>query len=58
MGVQVAPSSHDRETPLIAPPAKMQSASVTTDCTRPLTYPAPPPLLEALGSRYRGSSEL
>jgi hypothetical protein len=51
MGVHVAPASQERETPLIAPPAKMQAASVTTAWTRPLTYPAPPLLLEALGSR-------
>src|SRR6478672_581460 len=58
IGVQFAPLSHERETPLIAPPAKRHFASATTDWTRPLTKPAPPLLFEALGSRYRGSSEL
>ena len=44
--------------PPMPAPAKVQWASTATASTLPLTNPAPPLLLDALGSRYSGASEL
>src|SRR5437868_15457092 len=56
-GAKCWPASVDLHTPPSAAPAQTVRPSTASAVMRPVTRPEPPPELDQLGSRYRGSSE-